>query len=65
MRALLVLLAVQSACGSLSPQDKSEISGTAAVIAQCQALGRACKADGGSGDECYGRYESCMKDGGL
>ena len=35
----------------------------AAQIATCQAVGRACKADGGSG--CYAQYDECMKEAGL
>lgn len=51
------------ACATLTPADQTAIANDAATIAKCQIAGRACKADGGT--DCFGVYESCMKDGGL
>lgn len=61
--ALSVFCFACLACLSLTPAQQREVGRTAAVIAKCQDLGRACKADGGTG--CYEIYDACMKDGGL
>ncbi len=67
MKRLAILFASASvfcfACLSLTPAEQKEIGDTAAVIAGCQAVGRACAADGGTG--CYGEYHACMKEAGL
>jgi hypothetical protein len=57
------LLAHLVACGGLTPAEQQHVAHTATVIASCQDIGRACKADGGTG--CYGEYSACMRDGGL
>lgn len=65
MRAVLVTCLVcvlAGACAVLSPADKAELSDDAAIIAKCEAEGRACKADGGA--DCYATYDACMRDGG-
>lgn len=60
--ALLALLL--SGCRDpLTPADELEIAADAVAIERCQALGRACKADGGA--DCYGVYDACMRDAGL
>ena len=60
----LRLIVACAACGAgLTPADEAHIAAQAAIIARCQAEGRACKADGGTG--CFGTYDSCMRDGGL
>ncbi len=61
MRVLVILAfgaLIACACAELglSPKD-------AFTISSCQDVGRACKADGG--DDCYGKYDECMKDGGM
>jgi hypothetical protein len=62
--AMVLGLAPAAACASsLTPSDYAEIAGTGADITRCQAMGRACKADGGS--NCYGAYDDCMRDAGL
>ncbi len=66
MRLALVLLAASAlcfACLSLTPAEQRDIADTATIIANCQKVGRDCKADGGAG--CYDAYAACMRDGGL
>lgn len=64
MRYLLSLLLLAAACKDpLGPEDYADIADDAAKIARCQALGRACKADGGT--DCFGAYDACMTDAGL
>lgn len=63
LRLATVLGTLLLACATLTPADQTELSNDAAIIAKCEAEGRACKSDGGMG--CYGRYDACMKDGGL
>lgn len=60
---LFVIAALTVACAALNASDKELIAKDASDIARCQALGLACKADGGAG--CYSLYDECMKDGGL
>lgn len=47
----------------LGPAEQVEIDRTAAAIAECQARGESCKADGGTG--CYSVYDACMREKGL
>lgn len=63
--ALLISACVSllSSCGGLTPAETKHVGETAATIAYCEAVGRACKADGGT--RCYGAYRACMTDGGL
>lgn len=61
--ALGCALALAACCAFLTPADRAEIANDAARIAQCQAEGRACKADGGA--DCWGVYDGCMRDAGL
>jgi hypothetical protein len=62
--ALVVLGIAGVACGAaLTPADQAGIADDAAIIARCEAAGRACKIDGGH--DCYGVYDACMRDGGL
>lgn len=62
MRVLLSLVALGLvvACAQLDLAVPAEDSAT---ILNCQDVGRACKADGGS--DCYGAYDACMRDGGM
>ncbi len=52
-----------AACVTLSAADQAAIASDASKIAHCQAVGQACKADGGT--NCYGAYDNCMKEAGL
>jgi hypothetical protein len=65
MRALLVFVMAMVACSASTPTPAQQqmLTNEAAGIAQCQAQGRACKADGGT--NCWDVYDSCMVDGGL
>lgn len=64
MRYLIASLAILAmACVTLTASDRALIAADAAAIARCQALGLACKSDGGEG--CYSLYDECMRDGGL
>lgn len=47
----------------LGAGEQAEIDKTASAIAECQARGQSCKADGGAG--CYGVYDACMREKGL
>lgn len=64
--ALLIAACVELVgCGPapLTPDEQKQIDKTASTILECQAVGRACKADGGTA--CFGEYRACMTDGGL
>lgn len=61
--ALPVFFALEACGTTLTPAEQKQVDRTASTIAECQAEGRACKADGGT--RCYGAYRACMTEGGL